>query len=136
MRWALNYDHRPRQIVAIAYEGTTLQVARLLPGLPAAGSLRRHWQLPAGAYDVPAVGVNPAKAQAIFEAKGYTKNGNGYYEKDGKVLSLDIATNEAFIEKQRIAAVLVEQFQRAGINASTRNEAASTWVTTATDGQL
>lgn len=30
-------------------------------------------------------------------------------------------------EQQRIAAVLVEQFQAAGINASTCNEAGATW---------
>ena len=71
--------------------------------------------------------VDPAKAAAIFESKGYTKNANGFYEKDGKELTMDITTHEAFIEKQRIAQVLVEDFQAAGINASTRNEAGSTW---------
>jgi peptide/nickel transport system substrate-binding protein len=40
---------------------------------------------------------------------------------------MDITTHEAFIEKQRIAQVLVEQFQAVGINASTRNEAGNTW---------
>lgn len=63
----------------------------------------------------------------FFESKGYTSNANGYYEKDGKELALDIATHEAFIEKQRIAAVLVEQFQKVGINASTCNEPDTTW---------
>ena len=76
---------------------------------------------------VPAVDSRPGQGQAIFEAKGYAKNANGYYEKDGKELAFDITTHEAFIEKQRIAAVLVEQFQAVGINATTRNEAGSTW---------
>ena len=61
--------------------------------------------------------VDPAKAAAIIESKGYTKNANGFYEKDGKELTMDITTHEAFIEKQRIAQVLVEDFQAAGINA-------------------
>ena len=47
---------------------------------------------------------------------------DGYYAKDGTQLTLDIATHEAFIEKQRIAQVLVEQLQAIGINASNRNE--------------
>jgi peptide/nickel transport system substrate-binding protein len=68
---------------------------------------------------------DPAKAAEIIESKGYVKNANGYYEKDGKELTMDITTHEAFIEKQRIAQVLVEDFQAAGINASTRNEAGS-----------
>ncbi len=66
-------------------------------------------------------------AKEIIESKGYELNSNGYYEKDGEELSIDITTHEAFIEKQRIAAVLVEQFQAIGINATTRNEAGGTW---------
>ena len=57
---------------------------------------------------------------------GYTMGSDGYYAKDG-TLTLDIATHEAFIEKQRIAQVLVEQLQAIGINASNRNEAGATW---------
>jgi peptide/nickel transport system substrate-binding protein len=53
--------------------------------------------------------------------------GTGYYELNGEELGIDIATHEAFIEKQRIAQVVVEQLQRIGINATTRNEAAATW---------
>ena len=75
----------------------------------------------------PLMTHDPAKAKEIIEGKGYTLNGDGYYEKDGKQLTLDIATHEAFIEKQRIAQVLVEQFQAIGINASTHNEAGATW---------
>ena len=38
-----------------------------------------------------------------------------------------IATHEAFIEKQRIADVLVEQFQAVGINATHKKEAGQLW---------
>ena len=127
MRWALNKIIDRQQIVDIAYEGTTLPSKSFFPAYP---PLDRFVKLAedAGLYDkYPLWEVDPAKAQATFEAKGWTKNANGYYEKDGKELSLDITTHEAFIEKQRIAAVLVEEFQKAGINATTRNEAGATW---------
>ena len=56
----------------------------------------------------------------LIESKGYVMNdATGYYEKDGQELTIDIATHEAFIEKQRIAAVIVEELQRIGINATT-----------------
>ena len=85
-------------------------------------------QIEAGAWDLDKLWtVDPAKAAEIIESKGYTKNANGYYEKDGKELTLDITTHEAYIEQQRIAQVIVEDFQAAGINATTRNEAGSTW---------
>ncbi|MBK8050914.1 MAG: hypothetical protein IPK16_29715 [Anaerolineales bacterium] len=75
----------------------------------------------AGSYNLDKLWTHdPAKADEILQAKGYAKGDDGYYAKDGKQLTLDIATNEAFIEKQRIAAVLVEELQRIGINASTQ----------------
>ena len=127
MRWALNYLIDRDKIVEIAYENTTLKSRHFFPAYPPLDALVDN-AIAAGAWDLDKLWTHdPAKAAEIFEAKGYTKNNNGYWEKDGKELSLDITTHEAFIEKQRIAQVLVEDFQAAGINASTRNEAGSTW---------
>jgi peptide/nickel transport system substrate-binding protein len=70
---------------------------------------------------------DPAKAEQIIQSKGYKKGSDGYYAKDGKQLAIDITTDEAYIEKQRIAQVVVEQLQAVGINATTRNEAGATW---------
>ena len=82
----------------------------------------------AGLYEkYPLMTHDPAKAKQIIESKGYTMGSDGYYEKDGQQLTLDLATNEAFIEKQRIAAVVVEELQAVGINATTHNEAGNTW---------
>lgn len=127
MRWALNYAINREEIVTIAYEGTTLPARLFFPAYP---PLNRYVDLldKAGLYEkFPVMKHDPDKAKAIIESKGYVKNKNGYYEKDGKELALLITTHEAFIEKQRVAQVLVEEFQRIGINASTRNEAGATW---------
>jgi len=127
MRWALNEIIDRDQIVDIAYEGTTIKSKSFFPAYP---PLDRFVKLAedAGIYEkYPLWEVNPDKAKATIEGKGWKLNSNGYYEKDGKELALDITTHEAFIEQQRIAAVLVEQFQKAGINASNRNEAGATW---------
>jgi len=126
MRWALNYAIDREQIVAIAYEGSTFASRHFFPAYP---PLDRYVDLAEGAglYDTfPLMTHDPAKAKELIEGQGYTLNGD-YYEKDGEQLTLDIATHEAFIEKQRIAQVLVEQFQAIGINASTHNEAGATW---------
>jgi peptide/nickel transport system substrate-binding protein len=127
MRWAINYAIDRDQIVEIAYEGTTLKSKSIFPAYPPLDRLVALAE-DAGIYEqYPLWEFNPDKAKEIIESKGYALNGNGYYEKDGKELTLDIATHDAFIEKQRIAAVLVEQFQNVGINATTRNEAGATW---------
>jgi peptide/nickel transport system substrate-binding protein len=127
MRWAVNYAFDRDQIVAIAYEGTTLKSRHFFPAYP---PLDRYVDvaIEAGVYDLDQLWeYNPDKARQIIESKGYTLNSAGYYEKDGKELTMDITCHEAFIEKQRIAQMQVEQLQAIGINASMRIEAAQTW---------
>jgi len=128
MRWAINFAIDRDEIVAISYEGSTFPSRHFFPAYP---PLDRYVDLleEAGLYEeYPLLEHNPDRAKEIIESKGYTMNDStGYYEIDGEELTIDIATHEAFIEKQRIAQVVVEQLQRIGINASTRNEAGGTW---------
>ena len=126
MRWALNYAINRDQIVEIAYEGTTVPSKHFFPAYPPLNRLVKLLE-DKGMYDThDLLTYDPAKAMQIIESKGWTKNGD-YYEKDGKQLAVDIQTHAAFIEKQRIAQVLVEQFQAIGVNASTRSFEGSTW---------
>jgi peptide/nickel transport system substrate-binding protein len=127
MRWAVNYAIDRDQIVQIAYEGSTFPSKHFFPAYP---PLDRYVKLAedAGLYEkYPLLTHDPDKAKQIIESKGYTMGSDGYYEKDGKQLTLDLATHEAFIEKQRIAQVVVEELQAVGINATTHNEAGNTW---------
>ena len=127
LRWAVNFAIDRDEIIDIAYEGTTLKSTHFFPGYD---PLNRMEDLlrDAGLYDTYPIGEhNPEKAKELIEGEGYTLNSEGYYEKDGVELTMDIACHEAFIEKQRIAQVLVEQLQRIGINASMRIEAGQTW---------
>jgi peptide/nickel transport system substrate-binding protein len=127
MRQAVNHAINRDQIVEVAYEGTTVP-SRFQ--WPAYAPLNRYTDLldAEGVYDAhPLWAYDPEAAKAGIEALGWTMGDDGYYAKDGQQLTMDITTHEAFIEKQRVAAVLVEQFQAVGINASTRNEAGGTW---------
>jgi peptide/nickel transport system substrate-binding protein len=128
MRWAVNYAIDREQIVAIAYEGTSLPSRHFFPAYPPLDALVDA-AIAAGAWDVDQLwDFNPDKTKEILESKGYVMNeSSGYYELDGEELGMDISTHEAFIEKQRITQVLVEQFQAVGINAVQRNEAGGTW---------
>jgi peptide/nickel transport system substrate-binding protein len=128
MRWAINYAMNREQIVEISYEGTTLPSRHFFPAYPPLDALVDK-AIAAGAWDLDQLWTHdPDLAKEIIESKGYVMNeSTGYYEKDGEELSMDMSTHEAFIEKQRIAQVLVEQFQAVGINAVQRNEAGGTW---------
>ena len=65
--------------------------------------------------------------RALIEANGWAKNANGFYQKGDQELSLDIQTHEGFIEKRRIAEVIVEQLRVVGIMTTMRSVAGSTW---------
>ncbi len=134
MRWAVNYAIDRDEIVNVAYQGTTVKSKSFYP---AYAPLNRYVKIleDKGIFEkYPLWTHDPAKAQAMIEAKGYKKGADGYYAKDGKQLTMDIGTHEAFIEKQRIADVLVEQFQKVGINAARRNEAGAAWDTARNTG--
>ncbi len=124
MRWAVNMLIDRASIVEIAYEGTTVASKSPFPAYP---PLNAFVDAMAGDENFDKLWtVDVEGAQAIFEAKGYTRSGD-YYEKDGQQLAMVIETHEAFIEKQRIADQLVEMFQAAGINATHRKVAGATW---------
>ncbi|NOZ73713.1 MAG: ABC transporter substrate-binding protein [Chloroflexi bacterium] len=118
MREAINYAINRDQIIDIAYEGTS---SVSLTWLPDYNIFRPYIQaaVDAGLYEKhPLLTYDPDKAKAIFEELGYTMNAEtGYYEKDGKELSMTIANFDA-TEMNSVVSLLVEQFQAVGINAS------------------
>lgn len=129
MRLALSLIIDRNQVVDIAYEGTTI---------PSRTFFVDYGGLADIIDNVPQISpeADVAAAQALIEAAGYTMNSAGFYEKDGQVLSLNIQASEDFIEKRRIANVIVEQFREAGIDATARVVAGPTWGTNKSLGEF
>lgn len=105
------------QIIEVAYEGTTtasrtmfVEYGGMAPYIDAI--------VEAGMGNSPDPDV--AGAQALLEGAGYTKNANGFYEKDGEVLVADLEVNQGSIEYVRTVNVVVEQLRAAGIDAVAR----------------
>jgi peptide/nickel transport system substrate-binding protein len=136
MRWAVNYAIDRDQIVNVAYQGTTVKSKSFFPAYATLNGYVKKLEDAKIFEKHPLWTYDPAKAQQIIESKGWKKGADGYYAKDGQQLKMDISTHEAFIEKQRIADVLVEQFQKVGINAARRNEAGATWDDSRNRGQF
>ena len=61
--------------------------------------------------------ANPDRARELIEGAGYTLN-NGFYEKDGEVLGINIQALEATPDRIRMIEVVVEQLRRVGIDAT------------------
>ena len=122
MRQALSLIIDRNQVVDIAYEGTTI---------PSRSFFVDYGGLADIIDNVPQISpeADVAAGQALIEAAGYEMNSNGFYERDGEVLSLNIQASEDFIEKRRITNVIVEQFREAGIDATASVVAGPTWGT-------
>lgn len=112
------------QVVEIAYEGTSIPSKSIFVQY---GGLSPYID----AIEAAGLGISPTAdvegAKALIEGEGYTLNADNLYAKDGEVLALDIQTHEGFIEKRRIANVVVEQLRAIGIDATTRAVAGATW---------
>jgi peptide/nickel transport system substrate-binding protein len=95
------------------------EIAQLLKGLavPTQGAFgmdTAYGRVSATSYDV-------SEAKALLEAEGYTLNANGYYEKNGEVLSLEIGYYTAR-SIDLIVVLMQDQLSKVGIEVTLRNE--------------
>jgi peptide/nickel transport system substrate-binding protein len=124
MRQMLNFATDRNEVVEIAYEGVTIPSRTMFPEY---GGMFPYIDAMEEAGVTYSASADLDAATAILEAEGYAMNDDGYWEKDGEVLSLSIEAHEGFIEKRRIQADLVEQYQRFGIDATASIVAGATW---------
>lgn len=120
MRWAVNFAVDKDEIVDIAYEGSTTKAAMFFPPYTL---LEDYVQLleDEGVFEeFPVLEHNPDKAAQLIESKGYTREGEGYYTRDGQELALQIDTPTEAAELSRYAEVIAEQLERIGIRTTLR----------------
>jgi peptide/nickel transport system substrate-binding protein len=119
--------------VNIAYEGTTIPSRTIFVEY---GAMNPYID----AIVAAGYGIDPnahvADGQALIEAAGYTKNGDGIYEKDGKTLTASIIVRNDTIEYVRSNNDIVEQLRDAGIDASSQPVTGATWNSDVTLGNF
>ncbi|WP_162606394.1 ABC transporter substrate-binding protein [Jiangella asiatica] len=127
LRWAVNFAVDKDQIVEIAYEGTTSKPRMFFPPYP---PLEVYVDLleEAGVFEeYPILDHDPDRARQLIESKGWTSDGEGYYSRDGVELTLQIDVISEGSEGIRLANVVSEQLQLAGIRTTLRRLAFATF---------
>lgn len=115
MRWAIAYA-LPNQRIGDAGTGGQGIVSQYnFPAYPALQAWLTENQDLLDQYNSAA--YDPDRAKQIIESKGYTMGANGFYEKDGQPLQVDILFKT---EEPILPALVVSAFQDVGIDAAPR----------------
>ena len=113
MRRAVAHLIDRTQIVNIAAEGATTPSATMFAQF---GSMEPFINAVVDAgYGLP-TRADVDAGQALLEAEGWSRDGD-YFMKDGETLAVEIHVNSASTEYTRTIDMVVEQLQRAGIDA-------------------
>lgn len=112
VRWALSYFIDRDQIIQVALAGAGSPSRLPMPSYPGLEPFVETiedllQQYPTNEFD-------PEKGAARLEGKGWQKNGDGMWEKDGQVLTLDVIGFTVFAD---IGPVIAEQLRQQGVDA-------------------
>ncbi len=93
------------------------------------------WSQPVASDTVSATG-DAAQAQSVLKAAGFTKGSNGYYEKDGKTVSITLISPSAYTDYAEVGSMVAGQLKAAGIQAQFRGISVSAWNADVADGNF
>jgi peptide/nickel transport system substrate-binding protein len=117
MRHALSFLIDRQAIVDLAYEGTTTPAWGVWP---AYDGLKPYFDAVQDLVKQDRIGeYDPAEADKIFTAQGYTKNADGMWaSSDGKVLSLKYVVDGNSTEEMKVSTVLADQLKAGGLDVT------------------
>ena len=116
IRRAINYAINRQQLIEIGWQGGGSYALLPLPDFP---PIRRFTDQIQDLIEKYEIGVfDPAKSAAIMERKGWSRDAEGFWTKDGQVLKIVVDIFPIF---QDIAPVLVRQLEQSGFDADFRN---------------
>jgi peptide/nickel transport system substrate-binding protein len=111
VRWAINHTINRQQLVEFGYQGAGEGTTLVFPRFPAIEAYTSTIQDQFDSID----SFDLAKTEEIMTAKGWAKNGDGFWEKDGEVFTLPIYSLILF---QDITPLLVEQLRQGGFDST------------------
>ena len=115
VRWAVNYAIDREQLLAIGWEGSGEYALLPFPDFP---PLRRFTSQVQDLVEQSSIALHdPGKTAEILTRKGWARDEEGLWIKDGQSLKIVVDIATIF---QDLAPVLVAQLKRAGFDASFR----------------
>src|SRR5215472_15452469 len=113
IRHAINNVLNRDEIVKIGYQGAGDSTVVPYPGFPSLNAYTDGIQDLLKQY--PVDDFNLDKSATVMQSKGYTKDSDGFWSKDGNRLSIVVIT---FPVEQDVTPVIVQQLRKGGFDAS------------------
>lgn len=109
IRKALAYGLDMDRVIDLAVRGEGTKVVTHTPFV--------SWAYPSGLNPYP---FDPARAKALIQEAGYTRQLDGYYAKDGVTLGFSLVTNAGNSARAAFQATAVEQYASIGVRVTPR----------------
>jgi peptide/nickel transport system substrate-binding protein len=93
------------------------------------------WSTPVSSMTI-SPNANPAAADKVLEAAGFTKGSNGYFQKGGKTVSINIISPAAYTDMAEVDSIAAQELRNAGIDATFQGLAVTAWDTDVADGDF
>jgi peptide/nickel transport system substrate-binding protein len=93
------------------------------------------WSGPVASMTVSGA-ANPAAAEKVLEAAGFTKGSNGYFQKGGKTVALTIISPSAYTDMAEVDSIAAQELRNAGIDATFQGLAVTAWEQDVADGDF
>jgi len=123
VRKAVYYGMNRTQINALAFENTASEIS------PGAALVERDADQLSSKLEERTAPMQPdaAKATRLLEAAGYTKGGDGIYQKDGKPLALTLKVVAGWTDYITAVDTLTQQLQQVGIKITAQQVSWNEW---------
>ena len=94
------------------------------------------WSGPVASMPSVSPNADPAAAEKVLEAAGFTKGSNGYFQKGGKTVAINIIAPADYTDMSEVDSIAAQELKAAGIDASFTAQAVTTWDTDVADGDF
>ncbi len=114
IRWALNHAINRKQIIDVGFQGASDYTVFPFPSYPVMKPYLDAVQDILQKYPIDA--YDPKKTAEIMQKKGYTKDSDGFWAKDGKRLSFVMLSTPGFYENY--IPIVTQQLRQAGFDSA------------------
>jgi peptide/nickel transport system substrate-binding protein len=88
------------------------------------------------AHDTVSASASPSAAQAVLQKAGYTKGSNGFFQKDGKTVSVTLISPSAYTDYAEVGSIAAQELRQAGIQATFQGISVNAWNADMADGNF